>query len=88
MKKSFEIQNLKCGGCANTIRKNVAQIEGIQQIEIDVEQHLVQFEAVDEAQANQVKEVLLKIGYPVVGSSNSVLTQAKSFVSCAVGKMS
>lgn len=88
MKTTFEIQNLKCGGCANTIRKNLMQIEGVANIEIDVEESVVQFETAAETQANQVQEVLLKIGYPVVGASNSVFTQAKSFVSCAVGKMS
>jgi copper chaperone len=88
MKTSFEIQNLKCGGCANTIRKNLTQIAGVENIEIDVEQNAVHFETASEQLINKVQDTLHKIGYPVVGAANSVLTQAKSFVSCAVGKMS
>lgn len=34
-----------------------------------------------------VKEKLSKLGYPEVGDKNTVLHKAKSFVSCAVGRM-
>lgn len=88
METTFEIQNLKCGGCANTIQKNIKQIEGVDATSIDVENNTVSITHSDEATAALAKNTLAKIGYPVLGDSNSVITQAKSFVSCAIGKMS
>jgi len=35
-----------------------------------------------------LKEKLSKMGYPEVGDSNTIVHKAKSYVSCATGKMS
>lgn len=32
----FEILNLKCGGCANTIKKGIEAIEGINEVVINL----------------------------------------------------
>jgi copper chaperone len=34
-----------------------------------------------------VKEKLSKMGYPEVGDDNTIIHKAKSYVSCATGKM-
>ena len=34
-----------------------------------------------------VKNTLVKLGYPVVGEKNVLTTKAKSFVSCAIGRV-
>lgn len=86
MKTQIEIENLKCGGCASTIKKGLLGLENVSDVEIDVEKSIVSFTS-EEASLNKIKEKLSKLGYPEVGDKNTVLHKAKSFVSCAVGKM-
>ena len=83
----IEILNLKCGGCANTIKKGIAAIEGVNQVLVDLNTSEVSVNATDELVIQQVKEKLSSMGYPEVGDSNTVLHKAKSFVSCATGRM-
>lgn len=87
MKQEIYIENLKCGGCAATIRKGVLEIEGVDTVTVDVEKSLITVNATIENLQN-VKRKLSKLGYPEVGDKNTVLHKAKSFVSCATGKMS
>ena len=84
---TIQIENLKCGGCANTIRKGVLSINGITTIDIDIEKSEVVFDSEDTLILEAAREKLAKMGYPEVGTSNSTLQKAKSFVSCAVGRM-
>lgn len=88
MTTTIYIQNLKCGGCANTVTKNVSAVEGIANVNVRVDESSVTFDYHEETKVNEVKELLKKIGYPEVGDENSLGTKAKSFVSCAVGKIS
>ncbi len=88
MTSSLIVQNLKCGGCANTITTKISALENISNVTVDIETSTVTFEAVSEENIVQVKTKLATIGYPEVGDSNSVVSKAKSFVSCATGKMS
>uniref|UniRef100_UPI0040499DB1 heavy-metal-associated domain-containing protein n=1 Tax=Flavobacterium sp. TaxID=239 RepID=UPI0040499DB1 len=87
MKNTIYIQNLKCGGCANTIIKNISQIESISNAEVNVEESAVTFDAISENEVELVKNILKKIGYPEDGEANSLGSKAKSYISCAVGKM-
>lgn len=87
MKTQIEIENLKCGGCAATIKKGLLSIEGIEEVAINIEDSLVSVNTAEDRLIITVKEKLSKLGYPVVGDKNTVLHKAKSFVSCAVGKM-
>ncbi len=86
---SVQVENIKCGGCANTIRKRVTEIEGVSGAEVVVEQGLVNVEA-DEALRPAVVAALAKAGYPESGSVQGVASlkaKATSFVSCAIGRM-
>ncbi len=79
----IEVENIKCGGCMNTIKKALMNLDGVSDVSITKETETVQ------AQGNISRETLTaklaELGYPEKGS-NSLLHQAKSFVSCAVGK--
>lgn len=87
--EKFEVQNLKCGGCGNTIKKGVLSVSGVKSVDVDVEESIVSFECDgDEKVKDVVKEKLSELGYPVVGDKNTIGKKAKSFVSCAVGRMS
>ena len=88
MNTTINIQNLKCGGCANTITKNLAQLEAITEVTVNVEESLVSFAYPTEERLMEVKEKLKTLGYPEDGEANSLGSKAKSYVSCAIGKMS
>lgn len=88
MQNTFEIVNLKCGGCANSIKKGLINIEGVDQVDVDLETSKVTVNALDTATFNEVKKKLAAMGYPEVGDANTMLHKAKSFVSCATGRMS
>lgn len=88
MKKTEIIQNLKCGGCANTITKAMNSLEGISQAVVDIENNSVTFEYTEEDQLVIAEKKLSDLGYPIDKDPNSLLKKAKSYVSCAVGRMS
>ncbi len=88
MKSNVVIQNLKCGGCANTITTKISALYAISNVVVDVETSTVSFEASSEEGIASVKNKLTAIGYPAKGEDNSMVSKAKSFVSCATGKMS
>jgi copper chaperone CopZ len=88
METKIFIQNLKCNGCATTITKKLNDLDNITEIKIDVEESSVSFNYVDNLDLEVVNETLKDNGYPIVGDTNTLGTKAKSFVSCAIGKMS
>ena len=88
MKTSILVQNLKCGGCAKTITHKISEIEGITAITVDVENSVVSFSSENTARSLEVKNKLKTIGYPSIDDENTLAAKAKSFVSCATGKMS
>lgn len=87
MKESLIIQNLKCGGCASTVIKQLQTLEGVSGVDVNVENSEVNFELASQNLLEKVRKQLKKIGYPVVGEANSLTSKAKSFISCASGKM-
>jgi copper chaperone len=82
------IQNLKCGGCVKTITKKLRDLDNITDIKVDVDESSVSFNHKDNLDMFVVIETLKENGYPVEGDANSIGTKAKSFVSCAIGKIS
>ncbi len=87
MRTSIIVQNLKCGGCAKTITSKLSEINNISEVAVDNETSTVSFRAQSSDDALNVKEKLKILGYPSIDDQNSVITKAKSFVSCATGKM-
>lgn len=88
---TFEIQveNIKCGGCANSIRKKLLAVEGVEEVSVDIDGGAVSYEG-HASVLDRVKKELGKMGYPEVGSlegMNSSAAKAKSFVSCAIGRL-
>ena len=87
MENTFQIQNLKCGGCANTIVTRLENLEGISDISVNNEKDTVSFDYIQGNNLEEAKTLLSKLGYPIVGQNNPLTKKAKSFVSCAVGRM-
>lgn len=87
MQQKIIIQNLKCSGCASTITKGISQLAGIKDVHVDVEKSSIDFSYTAPEILPEVRNALLKMGYPEAGDANGVITKAKSFVSCATGRM-
>jgi len=87
MRTSIIVQNLKCGGCAKTITSKISELTNISEVIVDNDTSTVSFIAQNSEDALTVKDRLKTLGYPSVEDQNSMMTKAKSYVSCATGKM-
>jgi len=91
MKISIEVENIRCGGCANTITKKLMSIDGVNSVVIAIEEQLVTIDSENETALPTYIEALLAMGYPEKGSvegMNALKGKAKSVISCAIGKVS
>lgn len=86
MTTKIQVQNLKCGGCAHTIKTRLLELPGITHVEADSELSEVELGYSEEQDMALVIAKLKTLGYPINDEENGVLTKAKSFVSCAVGR--
>lgn len=86
-KVDIHIENLKCQGCASTIKKGLLKIDEVKELIIDVEQSLIEISYEGDASVmEKCKAKLKSLGYPEVGG-NTTFSMAKSYVSCAIGKI-
>lgn len=89
MKFEFDVENIKCGGCAGTIKKRLLNAADITFVDVDVAQGLVTIEA-ETDNSETWRAELLAMGYPEKGTAAGMAAakaKAKSFVSCAVGRV-
>lgn len=86
MTTEIKIENLKCSGCAATIKKGLLAINTVSEVTVDVENSMVSVVSTPENRM-MIKEKLSKLGYPETGTKNTILHKASSFVSCAVGRI-
>lgn len=83
------VENIKCCGCTSSITKKLNEVFGTENIDINIEKGLIDID-IDESRKDELAEVLLGLGYPESDSVHgfgSAKAKAKSFVSCAVGRM-
>ena len=86
---NITVENIKCGGCAGSITKKLVEAFDTEAIEVNIEQGTISID-VEDARREDVTQVLLDLGYPETDSVHgfgSAKAKAKSFVSCAIGKM-
>jgi copper chaperone len=81
------IENLKCHGCANTIRREIGKFPEVNEVDVSHKDSSVSvsYEG-DDTFREKITKRLAKLGYPEQGH-NSGFNKAKSFVSCAVGRI-
>lgn len=63
------------------------QLDSVNGVEIDVERSFVQVDINSVEDGLLVEKTLTHLGYPLEGTKNELTTKAKSYVSCAIGKM-
>lgn len=80
----LQVVNVKCGGCQKNIVNSLTK-EGFTDVSVDLSCQEVSFNG----DVERAKSLLSKMGYPEANSEEamSIMKKAKSFVSCAVGKM-
>jgi copper chaperone len=90
MQQTFEVLNVKCGGCANTLMKSLADDFGKVSVDLECEPRKITLHIKDD-QIEKLKLALRGLGYPLttdeLNTLQTLTTTAKSFVSCAIGKM-
>ncbi len=92
MIQTFEVANIRCGGCASTIR-TALDMEGFTSVKVDLisDPRKVTAEIENDERLELFKKVLRDHGYPLAEEENNLIEtaglKAKSFVSCAVGKL-
>jgi len=90
MKQTFEVINVKCGGCASTLKTSLAEEFGDVEVNLDIEPRQITLN-IEESDIPALRTKLKKLGYPMSDEDLTTMegfsTTAKSFVSCAVGKM-
>lgn len=90
MVQTFEVKNVKCGGCANTLKTKLKEKFGVIEVDLEVHPRKITLD-IEESQVEELQKSLRGLGYPLSTDELSTLenvgAKAKSFVSCAVGKM-
>jgi copper chaperone CopZ len=84
MTHKIEVENIKCGGCMNSIKTALLKIKDVTEVAIDKETDTITVNS-DTDRAVFVN-TLSNLGYPEKGH-NTLLHKGKSFVSCAVGNL-
>lgn len=82
----LDVENLKCSGCAATVRKTLLEQKEISAVDVQVEEGRVKVTFSDTPDRQMVFAELKRLGYPEKGTGN-LLDKGKSFVSCAVGRI-
>ena len=93
MQYNFKVENIKCGGCTNTIITKLSEIDGVKDVSVNIDDHEVNVITDTEIQTDTRQNIikkLTKLGYPEKGTADSdrIMVKAASYVSCALGKVS
>jgi copper chaperone CopZ len=90
MIKIFQVENVKCGACAATLKNKLGPEFGEIEVNLDTHPREITVE-IEEDQVDALQEALRSLGYPLstdeVGFVENTTAKVKSFVSCAVGKI-
>ncbi len=87
MHLTIPVENIKCGGCTNSIRKTLEQLPGVQAAQADAENGTVTVDFNESLiQVDVITDKLSHMGYPALGE-NTFGKKAISYVSCMIGRL-
>ena len=81
------VENIKCGGCVNSITNKLIEFPSITDVQLDKDTETIIITNDDSFKRHLIVDELLTMEYPEKGNNN-LIHKAKSYVSCAIGKMS
>lgn len=79
------VENIKCGGCMSGIKSTLLALPGVKSVDVTLEEEKIKIQGYHLDRAAYVKK-MDRMGYPEKGN-NTFLKEAKSYVSCAIGKI-
>jgi copper chaperone CopZ len=82
---AFFVENIKCGGCMSGTKKALLEFSGVKSVNINLEEEKITIQGEQLDKASYIKK-MDGMGYPEKGN-NTFLKEAKSYVSCAKGKV-
>lgn len=84
--ESILVANLKCSGCATTIKTELLKIPGIASVSVDTgkDEVTVSYNGIER---NVITHRLHQLGYPEATEENGLLLQLKSISSCMIGRI-
>ena len=90
MQQIFQVENVKCGGCASTLKSKLKEEFG--EIEVDLEKMPREIHVkISDDNIQALRTALIALGYPMSDEKldfiDNTSAKAKSFVSCAIGKV-
>ncbi len=90
MKKTIKVENVKCAGCASTLTNKLKDEFGEIEVNLEVTPREITLDLADD-KLDSLHDALKGLGYPISGESFGFIEdtsiKAKSFVSCAIGKV-
>lgn len=81
------VANLKCDGCATTIKNKLSAFAGVKKVEVYNDRDLVEIEHDEKTTREHFTKKLASLGYPEATEENGLLTQLKSYASCMMGRL-
>lgn len=81
------VANIKCNGCATTIKNELMKIDGVLSAEVFNEKDMVKVSYMDITDRDVIVKRLHELGYPEATEKNGLLLQLKSYASCMVGRI-
>jgi copper chaperone CopZ len=89
MIQTFQIKNVKCSGCARSLKNKLRDFNDVQ-IDLSVTPRTLSLE-IENHQIDSLKEILRNSGYPIIDDELSALEEIKvlvnSYTSCMIGKI-
>jgi len=80
------LANIKCSGCATTIKNELLKIKGVENITVDIENDSIDL-SYNETDRELIIHRLHSLGYPEATEKNGLLLQLESYWSCMIGKI-
>jgi copper chaperone len=81
------VANLKCDGCATTIKRELLDINGVKTVAVDMDKDAINITYDDDVERNTILNKLHSLGYPEATEENGLLLQLKSYASCMIGRL-
>ncbi len=82
----IKVENVKCNGCAQTIKSGLSRLPGVESVDVDIAKGVIYIEAQAQVTRESMIDKLHHMGYPEPGKGSG-LTTATSFVSCVIGRV-
>lgn len=73
MQHIIEVENIKCGGCMNSIKNALTKIEGVLEVSIDKETETIEVKSTTERE--KLVKILSDLGYPEKGNNTLLKKQ-------------